>query len=362
MLFYDIKLSKKYEFLGELTNNLIYIDENSKIPLMGVDFIGLIDRGTNVIELKPLTLCNLKCKYCFVKAGDYHTNFIVDYKYLIKKVKSLVNIKSHHDIEIHIAPYGEILLYSDLYKLINELWKVKGIKTVSMQTNGLMLNSKNIQMLNSNNLTRINISLNTLNEDLANYLCACSNYDLSKLLNNIETLLNTNINVLLAPVWFPGENDLDIEEIIQYVLNLRNEGYSESKIQIGIQKYLVYKTGRKLKKIRPKSWDYFYKYLSKLEKKYNLKLKLGPNDFGIHKRNGLYSPDLKKNDLIELQIVSQGRWNWECIGKISKNLGIKVLLKRPLTFSEDLIGKIFKAKVIKANYKDNILTASYPLQ
>ena len=344
-----------------MINNLVHIDENSNIPIMGVDFIGLIDRGTNVIELKPITLCNLKCKYCFVKAGDYHTNFIVEYKYLIKKVKSLVKIKGYHDIEIHIAPYGEILLYPDLFKLLSELWNVKGIKVVSMQSNGIMLNSKNIQMLNNNNLTRINISLNTLNEDLAYYLCDCSNYDLDKVIKNIETLLNTNINVLIAPVWFPGVNDLDIEEIIQYVLNLRNEGYSESKIQIGIQKYLIYKTGRKLKKIRPKSWDYFYKYLSKLEKKYNIKLKLGPKDFGIHKRTTSYSSALKKNDLINLQIVSRGRWNWECIGKINKNVGIKVLLKRPLTFSEDLIGKVIKAKVIKANYRDNILTASYPI-
>jgi len=345
-----------------MTDELIYIEETSNIPIMGVDFIGIIDRGTNVIELKPLTLCNLRCKYCFVKAGDYHTNFIIDYKYLIRKVRDAVNLKGHYDIEIHIAPYGEILLYSDLYKLINELWKIEGIKTISMQSNGLMLNSKCIELLSYNKLTRINISLNTLNENLANYLCACSNYDVEKVLKNIESLLDSKINVLLAPVWFPGENDLDIEEIIKYVLHLRNKGYSENNIQIGIQKYLIYKTGRKLKKIRPKSWDYFYKFLSKLEKKYNIKLKLGPNDFGIHKRKIIDPTELKKNDLIEMEIVSQGRWKWECIGKIKKDFGIKLLLKKPLTFSEDLIGKVIKAKVIKANYKDNILTASYPLK
>jgi uncharacterized Fe-S cluster-containing radical SAM superfamily enzyme len=42
---------------------------------------------------------------------------------------------------------------------------------------------------------------------------------------------------------------------------------------------LIYKTGRKIRKIRPRTWNYFYKQLTKLEKLYQIKLKLGPNDF-----------------------------------------------------------------------------------
>ncbi|MFX1454170.1 MAG: radical SAM protein, partial [Promethearchaeota archaeon] len=76
-----------------MSNTVQYVDEISGIPLYGVDFIGVIDRGTNVIELKPLTLCNLKCKYCFVSAGDYSHNFIVDPDYLIKKVEELIEVK-----------------------------------------------------------------------------------------------------------------------------------------------------------------------------------------------------------------------------------------------------------------------------
>jgi hypothetical protein len=172
--------------------------------------------------------------------------------------------------------------------------------------------------------------------------------------------LDSKIHVLIAPVWFPGENDKDIEDIIKLIINLRSEGYSEKQIQIGIQKYLIYKTGRKLKKIRPKSWGYFYLQLSKLEKKYGIKLKLGPRDFGIHKRTKTSMLEFKKDDLIKLKIVSGGRWKNECIGKINDSLGIKILLKKPLVFSEILIGKYIEAKVIKASYKDNILTAFFP--
>jgi len=343
-----------------MIQDLIYVDSESRIPLFGVDFLGIIDRGTNIIEIKPLTICNLKCRYCFVSAGDYSTNFIVNSKYIVDNVKEVIHVKGEHDIEIHIAPYGEILLYNELNGLLESLWTLKGVKIISMQSNGLLLNEEIINQLNKLNLTRLNLSLNTLNVELANNLCNCSNYDVNSLLNNINLLLKSEINVLLAPVWFPGKNDGDIQEIIKLVVELRNVGYSQERIGIGIQKYLLYKTGRKLKNVRPKSWNYFYQQLSKLEKQYGIKLKLGPKDFGIHKRKSIQLTSLKKDDLVDLKIVSKGRWNNECIAIINEKQGIKLLLNKPFSYSEKLLGQEVKAKIIKANYRDNILTAFFP--
>ena len=343
-----------------MSDKIQYVDKTSNVPLMGVDFLGIIDRGTNIIEIKPITLCNLKCKYCFVSSGNYDTNFVVEPSYLIEKVLELVRIKGDYNIEIHFSPYGEILLYKELERLLKRLSDIKGISIRSMQSNGLLLSKPVINKLKKSKLTRINISLNSLKEETDCYLCNCTQYDVDKLIKNIYALMNSNIQVLIAPVWFPGENDKDIEEIIEFVLKVRNEGYSKNQLQIGIQKYLIYKTGRTLKKIQPKSWDYFYLYLSRLEKKFKIKLKLGPNDFGIHKRKRVATPDLQKNDLIKIEIVSKGRWENECIGKINDSLGIKVLLKKPFVFSDKLIGKVIEVKVIKANYKDNILTALFP--
>lgn len=344
-----------------MKTEIIYVDENSEIPLYGIDFIGVIDRSTNVIELKPLTLCNLKCKYCFVSAGDYNTNFIVDTNYLIEKVKEIIEIKGKYNIEIHLSPYGEMLLYPQLLELIEKLWKIEGIDIISMQTNGLLLNEEIIRQLEIVKLTRINISLNSLNQEKSNFLCNCVNYNIENLIKNIALLLDSKIDILIAPVWFPGENDKDIEEIVKYICDLRNKGYSKKKIQLGIQKYLIYKTGRKLKKIRPKSWSYFYKQLSDLEKKYNVKLKLGPRDFGIHKRKIVSSLNLKKNELIKLKVVSKGRWKREYVGKLNYNFGIKILLNKPFAHSQSFIGRNIHAKIIKANYKNNILTAFFSI-
>jgi uncharacterized Fe-S cluster-containing radical SAM superfamily enzyme len=341
-------------------SQILYCDEDSDIPLFGLDFLGIIDRGTNIIELKPLTLCNLKCRYCFVSAGDYKTDFVVDDRYLLQKVKKLIQIKDPHDIEIHLAPYGEIFLYPHLSQLLTTISRLEGVTTISLQTNGLLLNQSIIQILEDAHIKRINISLNTFSKEFAEYLTNCKLYQMDALLQNIDLLLDSNINVLLAPVWFPGENDDDIEQIIRYVVDLRNQGYSERDIQLGIQKYLIYKTGRTLKKIRPKTWGYFYQQLSDLEKKYDLKLKLGPDDFGIHSRP-LYNLGVNEGEIIPVTIVSPGRWDNECIGKINEDFGCKVLLNSPITFTKDILGKQIDVKILKAKPTENLITGYFPI-
>jgi len=76
----------------------IHVNDANPIPLYGLDFLGILDRGTNVLEIKPITLCNLHCRYCFVKAGDYDINFVADIDYLIKWLKKAVKIKQCDDL------------------------------------------------------------------------------------------------------------------------------------------------------------------------------------------------------------------------------------------------------------------------
>ncbi|MCE4627148.1 MAG: radical SAM protein, partial [Desulfurococcales archaeon] len=53
--------------LGRWKRLLVNIEE--PLPLVGTVFIGVIDRGTNVLQVRPTTLCPLNCIFCSVDAG-----------------------------------------------------------------------------------------------------------------------------------------------------------------------------------------------------------------------------------------------------------------------------------------------------
>ncbi|MFX1453638.1 MAG: hypothetical protein ACFFCM_22600, partial [Promethearchaeota archaeon] len=48
---------------------LIYITKESRIPLIGSIYFGIIDRNTNLIQVRPLTGCLLNCPFCSVDEG-----------------------------------------------------------------------------------------------------------------------------------------------------------------------------------------------------------------------------------------------------------------------------------------------------
>ena len=60
-------------------NNAIYIHKNSGIPLMGNPAFGIVYRNSSLIEIKPITSCNLDCIYCSVGEGlsSKKTDFVV---------------------------------------------------------------------------------------------------------------------------------------------------------------------------------------------------------------------------------------------------------------------------------------------
>lgn len=67
---------------------LIYVTKESGIPLIGHTAFGLIDRGTNLIQVRPVSGCNLNCIFCSVDEGHSKTrraDFIVDTDYLVEE-------------------------------------------------------------------------------------------------------------------------------------------------------------------------------------------------------------------------------------------------------------------------------------
>ncbi len=282
-----------------------YIFKESDIPLLGVNSFGLTDRNTNLIEVKPMTGCNLGCIYCSVHEGigsNRITDYIIQPEYLAEKFEELVKFKNINDAEAYFTPHGEPLLYPYIVRLVSLLKNIKGVKKIAINTNGVLLNKNLVKQLEEAGLTQFNISLNAFSKEKASII-ANTNYPLDHVKSMIEFILKeTNINVIIAPVLLRGYNEEDLEKIVLFSKMLE-EKYNK-KVVVGIQNFLYYKEGRNPSK--PYSWSEFDVFIKSLEEKTGKSLKVDEEDFNIYHTKKLPMP-FKKNDIVEAIILFPGR-------------------------------------------------------
>ena len=242
---------------------------------------------------------------------------------------------------------------SEIDNLIRDLRQNEKVKVISAQTNGLLLTPERILHLQEVGLDRLNISLNSMDPELCAHLCGIPHYNLNHLLEMFDFVLQSSMELLIAPVWFMGVNNQGILDIIQYAKEKEILGFTWPKLRLGIQNYLTYKTGRKLGHVRSHEFKYFYQRLHQLENQFSIKLKLGPRDFNIHPTNAI-SPPVKIGDTASVEIIGAGRWEDEYIGKINDTWAVKILSKKALES-----GQTIEVEYIKGNLSGNLLTARY---
>lgn len=258
------------------------------IPLFGCIAFGIIDRGTNVLQVRPISECPLACIFCSTDAGPYSqqriSEYMVDLGQLVEAFEWAAAYKEVDDIEAHIDTVGEPSMYPQLVELVERLSGNKHVNTVSMQTNGFLLNEKLIDKLDDAGLSRINMSIEALDLELAKKIAGIDHYDIEKVLRNAEYITrNSGIDLLIAPVWIPGINDGEMPKLIEFALKI---GAGKKWPALGIQKLLPHKNGRK-PDAKVMSWEKFYWQLGEWEKIYKTKLILAPEDFGSHECKAL---------------------------------------------------------------------------
>jgi uncharacterized Fe-S cluster-containing radical SAM superfamily enzyme len=298
-------LGNSENFQKQLKNSLnqkptVYIHKNSNIPLIGNIGFGLVDRGTNVIEVKPITSCNLKCIYCSVDEDKRPIDFVIEKDYLVEEFKKLVEFKNTNNIEAHIAAQGEPLLYEPLTELIKDISKIKQVKTISIDTNGTLLTKNKVDELIKAGLTRFNFSINSLDDKSAKKI-AGTEYNIEKI-EKICRYIENKTNLIITPVLIPTINEKEMEKIVILAKKI--------KADIGIQNFMPYRLGRN--PVKPITFDKFYKILEKLQNKHNIKLIKSVEDFNIVKTKELKKP-FKKGEIIEAEIICNGRLKHEKI-------------------------------------------------
>lgn len=325
---------KFYDFLETGLNNLtnkitakktIYVHKGSGIPLIGNGSFGIVDRGTNLIEIKPICGCNLSCIYCSVDEDKRSVDFLIEKDYLVDELKKVVSIKKN-DVEIHIGCNGEPLLYAPLIELVSDIKKIPGVARISMDTNATLLTPQIVDELINAGMTRFNLSINAFDDSLAKKIAGGKGFSVKHAKEIAGYITKKDAKVTLAPVWLGGVNDEDIEKIIEFGKTINAD--------IGIQNFLKYQFGKNPVKEVP--MEKFYERLNELEKQHNVKLILSAEDFGIKHDN---SPKkvFRKGDVIDGSIVCYGRLSDEKIAVAngrtisvfgcSKSIGSKVKIR-----------------------------------
>ncbi|MBW2999785.1 radical SAM protein [Candidatus Woesearchaeota archaeon] len=339
---------KKFNFLisknitklkSKLQNkDAVYIHSNSGIPLIGNISFGLVDRGTSCIEVKPVTGCNLNCIYCSVDEGKDSkktTDFVVEKDYLMQEFRKLAEFKEF-DIEAHIGTHGEPLLYANITELISDLSKIKNVKIISIDTNGTLLTKENIDKMADAGLTRINLSLNAVSPKTAEKIAGTKIN--TEHVKEMAKYALTKCDLTIAPIYLPGINEKEIENILLFAKELEKIK-TKHKLIVGIQNFLRYKGGRNPTK--QLNWNAFTERLKQLEKEYGIKLVLNlAEDFGIVKAKELQKP-FKKGDIVKARIVCNGR---------NKNEKIAVAQERTISIPNCFKEGEAKVKIIRSKH------------
>src|SRR5512136_2420473 len=184
----------------------VTITRKSEIPLMGSVYFGIIDGGTNLLRVRPSCGCNLNCPFCSVDAGPESTtrttSYEVEMEYLIEAFREIAGFKGN-GVECHIDSPGEPVMYPHLPELIAELKKIDEVSTISLQTNGTLLNTAKIAALEGAGLDRINLSLHALDPAIARMLAGVDWFDIDRVTASARAIAQSNIDLLIAPVYIP---------------------------------------------------------------------------------------------------------------------------------------------------------------
>ncbi len=312
--------------LGALLRNrytkrkVLYIHEALDVPLLGYNAFGLIDRGTNLIQIRGVSGCNLSCIFCSVDEGPYSRtrklDYVVDIDYLMKWFDEVARIKGK-GLEAHLDGQGEPLIYPFRVELVQALREHPNVSVISMQSNGTLLTDKLVEELAEAGLDRVNLSIHSLDPEKAKMLMGMKSYDLDHVLEMAEALVNAGIDVLIAPVIIFGINDDEAEAFIEFA---RKIGAGKRWPALGFQNYVPYKFGRNPVIAKPVPFKEFYAWLRRLEEKTGMKpLVLKPSHFGMEKREFIPLA-FRPGEIVKAEVVLPGRIEGEMLAKARNRL------------------------------------------
>lgn len=141
-------------------------------------------RTIDYLRISLTDRCNFRCIYCMPEEGVRQ----MDHDEILRfdEIVDIVQIASEMGIKRLRLTGGEPLVRKGVADLIAELNKIEGIESIAMTTNGVLL-PRMAQELKAAGLSRVNISLDTLDPEQFRQITRCGSLD--QTLSGIEAAL-----------------------------------------------------------------------------------------------------------------------------------------------------------------------------
>ncbi len=169
-------------------------------------------RNAKKLRISVTDRCNMRCVYCM----PYNNTTWFDQSNLLsyEQIFQIVTIFADLGVDNIKITGGEPTVRPKIENLVNLLSSIKLIKSISMTTNGLLLEDK-VKQLKEAGLHSVNISLDTFNEYRFKSMTGIKG-GLKKVLDSIDAAQSANLQVKINSVIIRGWNDDEIVKFAQF--------------------------------------------------------------------------------------------------------------------------------------------------
>jgi GTP 3',8-cyclase len=175
-----------------------------------------LNRPLKDLRISVIDRCNFRCQYCMPAEI-----FGPDYPFLPKnelltfeEIHRAANIFVQLGVEKIRLTGGEPLLRTGLPELVKMLTSIEGLKDIALTTNGVLL-PKLAQELKDAGLKRVNVSLDSLNDEIFGKMNG-RNVGVKPVLEGIEAAKKAGLGVKLNMVVKKGLNDSEILSMAEF--------------------------------------------------------------------------------------------------------------------------------------------------
>lgn len=180
-------------------------------------------RTINYLRLSVTDRCNMRCRYCMPDDGisqiDHHNILRFEDLYRIVSAASQIGIR-----KVRITG-GEPLVRKGVIDFIGQIAQLPDIEEVTLTTNGMLLSGR-IQALQQAGINRLNVSLDSLNNDNFTRITRCGS--LATVLDGLQEAEEAGMQIKLNMVVMRGVNDT---EIIPFAELSRHKNWSVRYIE-----------------------------------------------------------------------------------------------------------------------------------